>query len=50
MANDTYWLTLTNVVLGVVTAAAVVAVVRAVALEMITRRRHWRVVKVDREP
>jgi hypothetical protein len=39
MNSDTYWLNMTNLALGVVTAIAVLIILRAVVVELVARRR-----------
>jgi hypothetical protein len=38
MNSDTYWLNITNITLGVVTAICVLAILRGVVVEVFSRR------------
>lgn len=40
MNSDTYWLNMTNIVLGMVTAISLLVILRAVVAELVAHRRH----------
>jgi flagellar biosynthesis/type III secretory pathway M-ring protein FliF/YscJ len=40
MQSDTYWLNVTNIALGVVTAIAVLVILRGVVAQFFSRRAH----------
>ena len=40
MNSDTYWLNMTNIVLGMVTAISLLVILKAVVAELAAHRRH----------
>jgi heme exporter protein D len=42
MNSDTYWLNMTNIALGVVTAISLLVILKAVVAELLAHRRYLR--------